>query len=90
MSCSGRHLMEIAGLEPAPLERPVKLPLLLYLLPEGVCAPTLWLRLRRPFLLAEQLFFPSYSGGLVRTTGIEPASSSLKGWRLYQFVYAPR
>ena len=26
----------------------------------------------------------------MRTTGIEPASSSLKGWRLYQFVYAPR
>lgn len=39
MSCSGRRLMEIAGLEPTPLERPAKLPLLLYPLPEGVCTP---------------------------------------------------
>lgn len=79
MSCSGRRLMEITGLEPAPLERPAKLPLLLYPLPEGVCTPP-FDQAPATFLLAEQLFFPSYSGGLVRTTGIEPASSSLKGW----------
>lgn len=71
--------MEIAGLEPAPLELPAKLPLTT-ISPAGRRVHPPFDQAPATFLLALSSLYPHSSGGLVRTTGIEPASSSLKGW----------